>query len=94
MLLKNVEIFMRKRKNIWIENFFVCLFRFMRISGKGGNYALFISVSHQISPLILSEFKQINQSKDFLMVFGESRGYSIDLNSVNIRSEIWRRCLT
>ena len=60
MLLKNVEIFIRKRKNIWIENFFVCLFRFMRVSGEEGNYELFIRVSHHISPLILSEFKQIN----------------------------------
>ena len=65
MLLKNVEIFIRKRKNIWIENFFVCLFRFMRISGEGGNYVLFIRVSHQISPLILSEFKQIIKPKIF-----------------------------
>ena len=35
--------------------------RFMGISGGGGgNYELFIRVCHQILPLILSEFKQIN----------------------------------
>ena len=28
------------------------------------------------------------------MLLGDTRAYSIDLNSVNIRSKIWRRCLT
>ena len=61
MLIKNLLRFLHvKEKNIWIENFFVCLFRFMRISGEGGNYVLFIRVCHQILPLTLCDFNQIN----------------------------------
>ena len=62
MLLKIVLRFLYVKEKIFELRLFlfVCLFRFMRISGEGGNYELFIRVSHQISPVILSEFKQIN----------------------------------
>ena len=53
------EISIRKRKR-YVDGESFLLFRFMRISGKEGNYELFIRLRGQISPLILREFKRIN----------------------------------